>query len=97
MSRTKICLCNKIKLRSDVIYFKPQNVPLRELKINELSIEEIEAYRLRNIIGLEQMEAASRMKISQSTYQRILYSAYNKVADALVNGKAIKIIKHIKT
>ena len=32
------------------------------------------------------------MKTSQSTYQRILYSAYKKIADALVNGKAIKIL-----
>jgi len=33
------------------------------------------------------------MKTSQSTYQRILYSAYKKIADALINGKAIKITK----
>jgi len=42
---------------------------------------------------LEQQTAAGKMRTSQSTYQRILYSAYKKIADALINGKAIKIIK----
>jgi len=42
---------------------------------------------------LEQKEAADKMHTSQSTYQRILYSAYKKIADALINGKAIQIIK----
>jgi predicted DNA-binding protein (UPF0251 family) len=66
---------------------------MRFLEIVELTTEEMEAYRLRHINDLEQEEAAKKMNTSQSTYQRILYSAYKKIADALVNGKAIKIIK----
>lgn len=66
---------------------------MRELEIIELTTEEIEAYRLRHINDLEQQKAADKMHTSQSTYQRILYSAYKKIADALINGKAIKIIK----
>ncbi|KKS42323.1 MAG: hypothetical protein UV02_C0019G0012, partial [Candidatus Kuenenbacteria bacterium GW2011_GWA2_42_15] len=62
-------------------------------EIVELTAEEIEAYRLRHINDMEQQEAADKMHTSQSTYQRILYSAYKKIADALINGKAIKIIK----
>jgi len=77
-----------------ITYFKPQGVPMRELEIVELTAEEIEAYRLRHINDMEQQEAADKMHTSQSTYQRILYSAYKKIADALINGKAIKIIKH---
>jgi predicted DNA-binding protein (UPF0251 family) len=57
-------------------------------------MEEIEAYRLRHVDKLEQIEAAEKIKTSTSTYQRILYSAYEKIADALINGKAIKITKH---
>jgi len=76
------------------LYFKPQGIPMRNLQVVELSLEEIEAYRLRHINDLEQQDAALKMKTSTSTYQRLLYSAYKKVADALVNGKAIKIIKH---
>ncbi len=66
---------------------------MRELEIVELTTEEMEAYRLRHINDMEQQEAADKMHTSQSTYQRILYSAYKKTADALINGKAIRIIK----
>jgi len=86
-------LCRRIKFNPNITYFKPQGVPMRELEITELTTEEMEAFRLRHINDLEQTEAAKKMNTSQSTYQRILYSAYKKIADALVNGKAIKIIK----
>ncbi len=67
---------------------------MRRLRTVELSLEEIESYRLRHIDNLEQKEAAVRMHTSQSTYQRILSSAYKKIADALINGKAIRITQH---
>ena len=86
-------LCRRIKFNPDITYFKPQGVPMRELEIVELTTEEMEAYRLRYINDLEQQEAADKMHTSQSTYQRILYSAHKKIADALINGKAIKIVK----
>jgi len=85
--------CRKIEFNPNVTYFKPQGVPMRYLEIVELTTEELEAYRWRHIYDMEQREAADKMHTSQSTYQRILYSAYKKIADALINGKAIKIIK----
>ncbi len=91
MSRPK--LYRKIRFNPSVTYFKPQGVPMRNLEIIELTTEEMEAYRLRHLNGLEQKEGAKKMQTSPSTYQRILYSAYKKIADALVNGKAIRIIK----
>jgi len=66
---------------------------MRFLEVVELTGEEAEALRLRNIQDLEQEEAAKRMNTSQSTFQRILTSAYKKVTKALIEGKAIKIIK----
>jgi predicted DNA-binding protein (UPF0251 family) len=69
---------------------------MRDLQIVELSLEEIEAYRLRHIEDMDQQAAAEKMDTSTSTYQRILYFAYKKIADALINGKAIRIIKHDK-
>jgi len=87
-------LCRKTEFNPNITYFKPQGVPMRELDVVELSIEEIEAYRLRHINDMEQQIAADKMHTSQSTYQRILYSAYKKIADALINGKAIKIISN---
>ena len=86
-------LCRKTSFNPDITYFKPQGVPMCNLEIVELTIEEIESYRLRYIDDLEQKEAAEKMHTSQSTYQRILCSAYKKIADALIIGKAIKIIK----
>ena len=94
MPRPRVCLCPGIKFEPNTVYFKPQGVPMRHLQEVELSIEEIEAYRLRYINDLEQKGAAKKMHTSPSTYQRILYSAYKKIADALINGKAIRIIKH---
>ncbi len=83
----KICFCPR------VTYFKPQGVPLRELKVIELTAEETEALRLKNIKNLSQTECAKKMKTSQSTFQRILSSAYKKLSRAVIEGKAIKIIE----
>lgn len=66
---------------------------MRHLEIIELTTEEAEALRLRNMQDLEQEEAAKKMNTSQSTFQRILSSAYKKITEALIEGKAIKIIK----
>jgi uncharacterized protein len=74
-------------------YFKPQGIPLRELKVVDLSIEEAEALRLKNIENLNQVQCASKMKTSQSTFQRILSSAYKKISQAIIKGEAIRIIK----
>lgn len=86
-------LCRKTQFNPEVTYFKPQGIPMKDLEIIELTIEEIESYRLRHLGNLDQKKAAEKMHTSASTYQRILYSAYEKIADALINGKAIKIIK----
>jgi len=94
MPRPNICFCRGIKFQPNVVYFKPQGILLRDLDVVEISIEEIEAYRLRHIDDLEQIDAAKKMGATTSTYQRMLYSAYKKIADALINGKAIKIIRH---
>ena len=77
----------------DVVYFKPRAVPLSMLEEVDLSIDELEALRLCDLKDLEQKEAAKKMKISQSTFQRILTSARKKTAEALTEGKAIKIRK----
>ena len=66
---------------------------MRLLEVVELTAEEAEALRLRNIKDLEQEEAAKQMKTSQSTFQRILSSAYKKITEAIIEGKAIKIVK----
>lgn len=86
-------LCRKISFNPNVTYFKPQGVPLRLLKAVELTVEETEALRLKGVENLSQEEAAKKMETSQSTFQRILSSGYKKIAEALIEGKAIKIIR----
>jgi predicted DNA-binding protein (UPF0251 family) len=72
-------------------YFKPRGVPLSFLREAILALDELEAIRLADLEDLGQIESAEAMKISQSTFQRILASAHKKIAEALVLGKAIKI------
>ncbi|HCC05718.1 TPA: hypothetical protein DEP58_05485 [Patescibacteria group bacterium] len=94
MPRPQLCFCKEIRFEPGVVFFKPQGIPMVNLEVIELTLEEIEAYRLRHIGNLEQKDAAEKLGATTSTYQRILNSAYEKIADALINGKAIKIIKH---
>jgi len=75
-----------------VTFYKPAGVPLRELTAEELTHEEWEALRLRHVEGLDQNASAQRMKTSQSTLQRILSSAHEKLGNAVVLGKAIRIV-----
>jgi len=75
-------------------YFKPRGIPLHDLEINILDLDELEAIHLCDHEDLEQREAAERMNISTSTLQRLLYSGRKKIIDALYNSKAIEITKH---
>ena len=83
--------CRQVAFIPEVTYFKPAGVPLRNLEEVSLSLEEAEAIRLRDLEKLGQEQCAQKMNISRSTFQRLLASARPKVADALLNGKAIKI------
>jgi len=84
-------LCRKVRFNPQITYFKPQGVPMRFLEVVELTHEELEALRLKNIENLDQIKAAKLMQTSQSTFQRILASAYKKISEALIRGKAIAI------
>jgi len=68
-------------------------VPLSTLEEIDLGTDELETVRLCDLENLDQVKAAQKMKISQSTLGRILCSARKKIAQALIQGKAIKIIK----
>lgn len=81
----------RVERLPEVTYFKPGGVPLRELEEVVLLVEEMEAVRLKDYLGLEQEACAERMEISRPTFQRILISARSKIAEALVKGKALRI------
>jgi predicted DNA-binding protein (UPF0251 family)/predicted Fe-Mo cluster-binding NifX family protein len=73
------------------IYFKPTGVKAGELEEVVLGNDEIEAIRLKDLLGMSQGEAAKEMHISQPTFHRLVLTAHQKIADAFVNGKAVRI------
>ena len=81
----------KIKCNPGAMYFKPRGIPMNYLEEVILEADEVEAIRLGDLKGLSQEEAAEKMKISRATFGRIINSAHVKVADSIINGKAIKI------
>ena len=83
--------CRRVAYMPEVTYFKPAGIPLRDLEEMRMSVEEAEALRLKDLEGLEQEQAAEKMNVSRPTFQRVLASARLKVADALLNGKAVRI------
>ena len=83
--------CRRVAFLPNVKYFKPAGIPMRALDEIQLSIEEAEAIRLKDLEGLDQEKGAERMHISRPTFQRVLASARKKMADALFNAKAIRI------
>jgi predicted DNA-binding protein (UPF0251 family) len=83
--------CRRVELEPKFTYFKPAGIPKHLLTELELSVEELEAIRLKDLVGLEQEECATRMYVSRPTFQRILSAARGKLAEAVVEGKAIKI------
>jgi len=56
-----------------------------------VQLEELEAIRLKDKVGLDQIECAASMGVSRATFQRILGAARSKIATALVEGRAIII------
>jgi len=85
----KKCTCLCCKLRS--VYFKPGGVSISGLDEVKLAIDELEAIRLADYEGLYQEEAAKRMNISRATFGRIIDVARKKVAEAILQGKALRI------
>ena len=72
-------------------YFKPRGIPLTQLEEVKITDEELETLRLRFIEKLDQHEAAKKMGISQSQYQRDFVKVLEKITEALIDGKAILI------
>lgn len=87
-----------IGCKPSVLYYKPTGIPMRFLEEVALELDELEAIRLADLESKYQEEAAKMMGISRQTFGRILESAHRKMADAILNGKAIRIgdvdVKH---
>jgi predicted DNA-binding protein (UPF0251 family) len=72
-------------------YFKPRGIPVYELEEVLLDNDELESLRLADLMNYSQENAAKEMNISRATFGRIVENARKKVADAILNGKAVRI------
>ena len=90
-------LCPRhIAHRPPANYFKPAGIPLCELQEVELGADEMEALRLADVEDLYHTEAAKRMKVSRQTFDRIVRRAHAKVAQALVHGRALRVLQPVQ-
>ncbi len=85
------CKRRRVSINPEYTYFKPRGRHVADLELVDLQIDELEALRLKDYANFDQDEAARKMRISTSTFQRILGNARKKVAEALLHGKAISI------
>lgn len=83
--------CRRVEAEPQVTYFKPAGIPKHDLEELVLSVDELEAIRLKDLEGLDQENCAERMHVSRPTFQRILSCARSKLAEALILGKAIRV------
>jgi predicted DNA-binding protein (UPF0251 family) len=82
--------CCRRFLGGDTVY-KPRAIPLDELEIVELGLDELEAMRLCDVEELQQVEAAERLGVSRGTVQRLLWSGRKKLVGAIASGQAVRI------
>ncbi len=85
------CKQRRISGNPNSSYFKPAGIRMITLEESVLNISEFEAIRLIDFEKIPQKSAATEMQISQPTFSRILKIGREKIADALINGKAIRI------
>jgi len=81
----------RVCCRPGANYFKPRGIPVDVLEEVNLSMDELEAVRLSDLEGMYQEDAAKKMNVSRQTFGNVLISAHKKIADCLVNAKALKI------
>jgi predicted DNA-binding protein (UPF0251 family) len=85
------CKCRHVSFQPGVSYFKPRGIPLNQLEESVLMVDELESVRLADLEGMYQDQAAEQMHVSRQTFGNIVSAAHKKIADALVNAKAIRI------
>jgi predicted DNA-binding protein (UPF0251 family) len=79
----------KVGCGAEVQGLKPMGRPARDLEVEPIRLDELEALRLADLEGLYQETAAARMGVSRPTFARILARARRAVAAALIEGKLL--------
>lgn len=81
----------KVFSRPKIKGFIPMGFYASDLETVYLSVEEYESIRLKDYMGLTQLESSEHMDVSRPTLTRIYEKARNKIAEALCEGKQILI------
>ena len=81
----------RVAFNPEISYFKPRGIPMFDLEEVCLTVDQREAIRLSDLMGLSHEEAGRHMGVSRATFGRIIQRAREAVADALINGKAINV------
>lgn len=71
--------------------FFPECETPSDLDAVTLGLDELEAVRLADLEGLYHEEAGAQMGVSRPTFGRILQAAHKKIAQVLIEGKALHI------
>lgn len=81
----------RVAFNPEISYFKPRGIPLMQLEEVRLTVDQREAIRLSDLLGMSHEEAGRRMGVSRATFGRIIQRGRQAIADALINGKAINV------
>ena len=83
--------CRRVMAEPEFSLFQPEKVGIKSGDPLVLKVEELEALRLKDYLGLEQEDCAREMQVSRPTFQRILSHARYQVSQALIQGKPLQI------
>lgn len=81
----------RVAFNPAISYFKPRGIPMMKLEEVRLTVDEREAVRLSDLLGMSHEEAGQCMGVSRATFGRIIQNGRKTIADALINGKAINV------
>jgi predicted DNA-binding protein (UPF0251 family) len=79
----------RVAFSPEISYFKPRGIPMMQLEEVRLTVDEREAIRLSDLLGMSHEEAGHCMGVSRATFGRIIQKGRKTIADALVNGKQL--------
>jgi uncharacterized protein len=71
--------------------FSPDGSVREKNKVNALTLDAYEAFRLADYLAYSHEDAAREMEISRSTFSRLIEEARKKIADCIINGKTLLI------
>lgn len=83
--------CRHLQAHIPCRLFKPNGIKGCELEKIALFADEFEALSLADVNGLSQMAGAQKMGISRQTFGNLLASGRQKIASAIVEGKALML------